>query len=489
MIRRLAGPACLAFALALGACFGGDAPPKPPGSALWIDPQSGELDAATQNRLAALGLREIFLEAAELSWDGGPHLGERTWARVPRRTPTTLVISGAWRPGDRGAEKTAEALEPVLRSLRIEAEQEGLLPVGVHFRVAPGEQGEHYAKTLRALRKAFAGQLFVSSQLDRRQLAAPETREIAEACDFVVSFLYGQRPGEPEDPSAWDLTAVERNFQLLDGLGRPYLVGAVTVGSATWRGKDGGAKANTTELALGELLRVRGLELQPGFSLEGIDRQVWEFGTRSGAMVGGWKLAPGERVRVVRTATSYVEELRRRVGAWESPRRLGEVFYRLPRPEERLSLSAENLEDVLSPSPARPALAIGLEVLARSERRWTVRLRLENQSSENTEISFLDNNYAELSVADATIGEVDPGEFQRFELYFGEETHTMRALRNADRVRLYLPLLEGGQEAVSGAINLRPTSGATPHVATRALFLLPDGRQLELAPQGWELDQ
>ncbi len=489
MIRSATGLGCWTVALVLSGCFGGEAPRKPAGSALWIDSQSGELDAGTQNRLAAQGLREIFLEVAELSWDGGPHLGHRTWARVPRRTPTTLVVAGEWRPGDRSAEKTAEALVPLLRNLRLEAEQEGLLPVGVHFRIAPGEHGEHYARTLRALRSAFAGQLFVSSQIERRLLGAPEAKKIAGACDFVVSFLYGQRPGEAEDPSAWDLAAVERNFQLLDGLGHPYLVGAVTLGSATLRGKDGKGRATTTELSLGDLIRARGLELQPGFSLEGIDRQVWEFSTRSGATVGGWKLAPGERVRVVRTATAYVEELRRRIGAWESPRRLGEIFYRLPRPEERLSLSAGNLEDIFSPSAAEPSLEIALEVLARSERRWTLRLRLKNQSSENTEISFLDNNFAELSVADATIGEVDPGDFQRFELYFGEETHTMRSLRTPDRVRFYLPLLEGGQEVATGAINLRPTSAATPKVATRALFLLPDGRPLELGAQGWELDQ
>jgi len=471
----------------LAGCLGAERPTKPPGSALWLGEESGELASGTQIRLGELGVREIFLQAAELGWSAGPRLTRRSWPRVPRRTPTTLVVEGDWRPGESHAEQVAERLTVAIKSLRIEAEQAGMLPVGAHFRVAPRDQGEHFAQTLGELRRSLGSQLFLSAEIDRAWLGTPLAAKVAAEVDFIVCFLYGQRPEEAEDPKAWDLAEVEANHRRLAELRRPYLVGAVVLGTATWRSRDGAAKGTTTELALGQLLAARGLELQAGFSLQGIDRQVWEFAAKAPAQVAGWRLAAGERIRVVRTATAYVEEFRRRLGAWESSHRLGEIYYRLPRASERLSLSAENLIDVLSPSAAQPALELALEVLERSERRWMVRLTLRNPSSENTEIAFLESNFAELRTAGAIIGEVDPGQFQRVEVLFGEERNTMRAMRQADRVRLYLPLLEGGQEAASGPIELRLAGRTAPQLTTSAAFLMPDGRRLELAPQSWEI--
>lgn len=484
--RSAKGAGWVALALLAG-CLGAERPIKPPGSALWLAEASGELAPGTQIRLGELGMREIFLQAAELGWNPEPRLTRRSWPRVPRRTPTTLVVEGDWRPGESRADQVAERLAVAIKSLRIDAEQAGMLPVGVHFRVAPRDQGEHFARALGELRRALGSQLYVSAEIDRAWLGTPLAASVAAEVDFVVCFLYGQRPEEAEDPRAWDLAEVEANHRRLAELERPYLIGAVVLGTATWRSRDGTAKGTSTELSLGRLLAARGLELQPGFSLQGIDRQVWEFAAKAPAQVGGWRLAAGERIRVVRTATAYVEEFRRRLGAWESAHRLGEIYYRLPSADERLSLSAENLIDVLSPSAAQPALELALDVLERSERRWTVRLTLRNPSSENTEVAFLESNFVELRTTGAILGEVEPGQFQRVEVLFGEERNTMRAMRQADRVRLYLPLLEGGQEAASGPIELRLAGRTAPALTTRAVFLLPDGRRLELPPQSWEI--
>ncbi len=480
------GVGCALLAVLAG-CLGAERPVKPPGSALWLAEESGELAPGTQIRLGELGVREIFLQAAELGWVGEPRLTRRSWPQVPRRTATTLVVEGDWRPGDRRAEQVAERLAVAIKSLRIEAEQAGMLPVGVHLRIAPRDQGEHFAQTLGKLRRALGSQLFLSAEIDRAWLGTPLAASVAAEVDFVVGFLYGQRPGEAEDPKAWDLAAVEANHRRLAELERPYLIGAVVLGTATWRTREGAARGTSTELSLGQLLAARGLELQTGFSLQGIDRQVWEFAAKAPSQVAEWRLAAGDRIRVVRTATAYVEEFRRRLGAWESSHRLGEIYYRLPRPSERLSLSAENLIDVLSPSAAQPALELALDVLERGDRRWKVRLTLRNPSSENTEVAFLESNFVELRATGAILGEVDPGQFQRVEVLFGEEKNTMRAMRQADRVRLYLPLLEGGQEAASGPIELRLSGRSAPELTTRAAFLLPDGRRLELAPQSWEI--
>jgi hypothetical protein len=483
------GAGLLALALLAGACFGGPSEPKRPGSALWLAAESGELASADQVRLAAVGLTEVFLEAATLSWgaDAVPTLEQRRLPRVPRRTPTTLVVSGPWLPGEREPSDVADRLHSALLARRIEAEQSDLLVVGYHLEVDPAERGEHYAKTLASLRRRLDGKAFLSIGIDRRALESEWARAAAESCDFVASFLYGQRPSEPEDPDAWDLEAVEGTFRKLEALRRPYFTGAIILGTASLRARGRAETATTTELGLGELVNSRRLELRPGFSLQGIDRQVFEFAALEPTSVGEWRLERGDVVRVVKTATPLVEEFRRRVGAWESPLRLGDLYYRLPRADERLSLSARNLETVLGPASSEPELALAVERSLATKDRWVLRVRLENRSEESSDLSFFDNNYVQLEVTGAVITDAEPGEFRRLDLFRDGERGTMQALRAANQVRLYLPLLEGGQRAASGPIELAIRE-AEPEALVSASFLLPSGRLLNTDPIDWSFE-
>ena len=379
------------------------------------------------------------------------------------------------------------ALLSALGTLRVAAEQRGLVVQGFHFNVEPGEDAESLGQTLGHLRSLLGKDYFVSARLGRKDLEGPGAKAIAGGVDFVVSMIYGQKPGEPEDSTAWDLEAVEQSFRRLEALRRPYFTGAITLGTATWRGKRGEVKDTTTELSLGELIRARNLELKPGFSLLGIDRQVWEFVARGPAKVGQWNLAPGELIRVVRTATPFLEEYRRRVGAWESPHRRGDVFFRLRRATERLSLSVDNLADVLAPDAAAPVLDLSVERVASDDRRWLVRLVLANHSTESTDLAYFDSNFVELHVTGATIGTADSGEYQRFELSRDGEKNTMRAVREANTVRLYLPLLEENQVASTGEIELKLTQ-RTPILTVSANFLLADGRSLTIEPLEWKFE-
>lgn len=484
---RVTGCLLAGLAVLFSGCFGGSRPSKAPGSAIWLTPDSAALEAAAGSRLAALGLREVFVDAARIEWQGNPHLRSVAWPDVPRGTATTLVVAGRWTPGDRPPDGLATVLVSELSTLRVAAEQRGAKVVGYHFEVDPGSAIESYTQSLDRLRTLLGSGFFVSAGIDRRSLEDPGARSIAEAVDFVVCRIYGQEPEEAEDPTAWDLEAVESSFRKLEALGRPYLTGAVTLGGATWRGRSGEAKAVTTGLKLGDLVWNRSLELRPGFSLQGIDRQVWEFGARAAVRIGEWELAPRESIRVVRTATPYLEEFRRRLGAWESPHRLGDLYFRLRRDNEGLSLSVDNLADVLAPEPAAPALELSVERYAQSSTRWRLRLHLANRSSEGTDLAFFDSNYVLLQVRGATIGEVDPGAFQRVELFAGGEKGTMRALRETDTVRLYLPLLEERQEVATGEIELR-LAQKNPAITTSATFLSPDGHEIVVAPQEWSFE-
>ncbi|MEO7971953.1 MAG: hypothetical protein ABIU84_00070 [Thermoanaerobaculia bacterium] len=449
---------------------------------------SGDFSAAAQSRLAALGLKEIYLEAADLEWHGALELRRLARPKVPPRTPTTLVIRGRWMPGDRPPAALADSLHAAVTALRLEAEKDGMRVVGYHFEIEPEHSAESLGKTLGRLRTLLGSQYFVSAGLGRDALAGEAAQVIADSVDYVVSMIYGQRPGEAsEDPKAWDLEAVEANCRRLEALRRPYFSGAITVGSALWRPR-GGEEKITTALSLGELIQSKNLELKPGFSLQGIDRQVWEFVARGPAAVGTWRLATGDTIRVVRTATPFLEEFRRRLGAGESTHRLGDVFYRLRREDERLSLSVDNLADVLAPEAAAPVLDLTVEKVSAGGNRWLVKVGIANRSSENTDLAYFDSNFVQLQVAGATIGEVNPGGFQRGERFVDGEKGTMRAFREANAVRLYLPLLEEGQEVASGNVELKLTE-RSPTLTISASFLLADGRALTIEPRDWQFEK
>jgi hypothetical protein len=200
--------------------------------------------------------------------------------------------------------------------------------------------------------------------------------------------------------------------------------------------------------------------------------------------VGDLKLKRGDAVRIVRTATPLVEEFRRRVGAWETPLRLGELYYRVPNDEERLSLSALNLATVLGPGSAEPELALAVERPLASRDRWLLTARLENRNSEESDLAFFDSNFLEIAVQGAVIVDAEPGEFRRVDLFHDGERGTMRALRAANQARFYLPLLEGKKVARTGEIELRFQTG-TPTVRVSASFLLPDGHLLNTEPLDW----
>jgi len=105
-----------------------------------------------------------------------------------------------------------------------------------------------------------------------------------------------------------------------------------------------------------------------------------------------------------------------------------------------------------------------------------------------TDLAFFDSNFVQLQVAGATIGAVEPGEFQRIELLVDGEKGTMRAFRKANTVRFYLPLLEENREVASGAIELK-LEQRTPALTISANFLLADGQTLAIEPREWQFEK
>ena len=477
---------CAACALLLAACPESWRPPeKSPGSALWLGSRSEPLEASDLARLAEAGISEVYMTVARLapSESGGP-LERLEVPDPPRSMPVTLAISGEWAASE-DAESLATRVSDAVRELRFDIESRGGVPAGLHLDLRSVESFESYAEFLAALRAELDRSLFVSITLRRAWIDRPGIEEVCKTVDFVVPFLYGQRVDEAEDGRAWDYIELELQLRKLEELGVPYLIGVIGLGTATHLSAEGGVKARTTRLSLKEIVWNRDLRLRPGFSLEGVNRRVYAVVADRATRAGKWQLASGEGIRVVRAATSDVEELTRLVDAWEIPRHLGQVYYRLPSSEEHLSLTLENLLNALDPTPASPDLELDVSLQRRTGRGWLVRLSVTNDNGEITELSLLDSNYVQATVLGGVFSSrVKIGDFYRYELYRAREgAEPVRDIRRPDLLRLHLPILEGRQKLTSGDVEVKVSGPPTLEVEGR--FLLPDGRTITVGPRIW----
>lgn len=487
MIVRLA--VCLALLLASAGCGGaGEArPARRAGSAVWVDPSEAVLAPADGRLLAEAGLEEVFLEAGSLSWTGAHSAiaeAGAAWVRAaPPGTPVTLVLRGeAPAAGGEGAEEAGRELARGLRALRLRAERAGLLPVGYHLDLG----GEPSPALVRGLRAAAGPGLPVSAALPRQRLREPLARELAAAADLLVAPLYGQPPEAADDPEAWSPARALADLAALDALGADYLVGVTVVGSVQRLGPSGELREATTRAGLKALAQQPALRLSIGDPLEGgVGRVVHTFQAQRPVRAAGWQLAPGEMVRAVRTAPSLVQRLLAELGRAGGERRRGELYYRVAAADEELSLGPAELAAALGGAPAAPDLRPRL--VAGPLRGGSVELRLDlaNRSRQSTDLAATDGNYLRVRAEGGHFGRIEPGEFSRYTLWRGgrEVRPGLPGWREPDEVRLYTPMVRGGERIGGAVLDLR-RGGARPSVFVTGRYFLPDGRELELEPVG-----
>ena len=481
---RAAGVALAALAAA--ACGGGEERARPAGSALWLDADSRPLTVAMVSRLAGAGIAELFVEAGTLEWQGErPAVKPTRPLRPPGRVRATLVARGNWpalEPPDASADGAAIAggLEAIRRIL----EESGWLVAGWHLDL----DGVASPDLLAAIRGEIDPRQMLSVTLPRDLLGneahADATEELLEHTDFVVCFLYGVRAGERDGDAAWDFRQVERSVRALETLGEPYLVGVVTRARAQ-RLRDGAPAGELAGLSVAELAWSPSLRLSPGFLLEGVDRQVYQFVARSPTRLSGVTLATGDSVRVVGASTAHLQELRRMLAGTGSRHRLGELYERVPPEGDALSLGPENVVHAASNERPAPQPVVTVEVLASGPRRTVMRVVLENASREASELAQVESNYVELRAVGGGFGDVEHGGFYRYDSFAELPGGGLRrSIRNPTVVRLFAPYLAPGAWIASGPIEVRGPR-AIEDVLVRSAFLAPYGGSVETAPRSW----
>ncbi|MEO1369491.1 MAG: hypothetical protein AAFX50_20115, partial [Acidobacteriota bacterium] len=265
----------------------------------------------------------------------------------------------------------------------------------------------------------------------------------------------------------------------------PYLVGAVILGYTSHLDGNGRLKTRTTRRSLGEVIGNRRMKLRPGFTLEGINRRVYAMVAERETTIGNWQLEAGDGIRMVRASSSDIEEMRRLLGLWQLPNHLGELYYKLPADNQPLSMHTDSLLSALDPEPSSPDLQLDVSVQRRTGRGYLLRFGLTNGNREFTELATLDNNFLQVIAPKARFAstKVKTGDFHRYDLLRTVGDTFEPTFRQANVLRLYVPILEGQQRVRSGDVEL--VGGGDPHLELSARFLLPDGRTLEVPTRVW----
>lgn len=483
----------LGVALHLLAC--GEAverPSKPAGSAIWAAPADlAALPVEERDALRAAGVREAFLEAgrlAEASAEIVPTLSGLD-AVAAARLPVTLVVGGVWDAPEDG-ETAGATLAAGLRRLRLFAEEAGVTVVGYHLDLVPPADRDAFERYAAALATTAAGidrRLFLSVSLDAESLGAAGAQRVAGAVDFVVAFLYGPRsddgPG-PEGDAAWNLTALDDRFARLADLELPFLVGVGTVGQMSHLDREGNPVAVTSRGNLPRLFGRRGLGLPRTSVLDVLDRQSYRLQAERALSVGDWRLAAGDWLLVTRLSSYHLSRLGEQAAGAEGY--LGLLFHRLRREGEDLALSALALAGAAS-GGTTTELVVEVEPTGRGNVPF--RVGVANRGAQPTEVAFIGSNYVEVRALDgAAFADVAVGSFRRYDLeHEGRRVDNMRALAQADVLKLYVPLLEPGDGATSGAISLRGAARQGAVIELSGSFVLPGGEVLDLPPRRWPL--
>lgn len=468
--RLLVVPLSVLLLLVAGCGGGGAGGQRRPGSVLWLTSESAPVSPETMDALARQGVGEVFLQAVELAWSGGrPELRSDFESVVVPRAPVTLVVRGE--PPPQEVEDLAAGLAGELTALELEVERRGGLPAGFHLHLAiPGEAAlEPLARLTRELGYGLGPKRPLSVTLPRRLMGTEGARSLARAAGALVVFLYGQGPGEADEPEAWDLQAVRNRLELLEGLETDYLVGVITLGRLARKDASGRTLEATTRGSVRRLLDHRALEDTLGSALKAVDGRIYEFRARGATRAGPWRLKAGERVQVTLLGGSHLRRLRRMLSSpgWEHL--LGQAWYRPPGPEEKLAVLPSVLADALAETPSPSQIEVRKAVESR-DHRLAIRLRVTNAGSESTEIARVGDNFVELRSRRGRFLQVDPGDFGRYDLI--DSASGRRSLR-ADTVRLFSAYLAAGETVESGELLL--TGGEEDDLMVRGSFLLPDG--------------
>jgi hypothetical protein len=412
-------------------------------------------------RLAAIGVASFFVPA--VAADASPGTAAfRTLDAPPRPFPGRVYLEVTGR-GDfgplleRDPSGTAAALWRVL-------EPATRVPwgtvAGVHVAWRVSRSARGLAVVLAELRRRVPGAWTLSAAIAGPIPEGEEKgwRSAAEIADFVVAETFGR--GEDFDPSGFVYSA---SLDQAAALGPPVYVGLAPQGWGVLRAVDGAPRGTVSDAAINALSEDRRFDFSFGDVLSDPDESVYVFRATRAAESPRWgPVRPGETITFrERRVGDYTKALSEGRGA------RGKVVRLASLEDDGRGNGFGTLEDVLLGRSLEPKLSF-----SRAEDNAIVAV---NGAAANSELSRI-NTWIDVTVADARILDVRPGDFDRFVLL--DERGRPALEPRARTIRFFENFIASGESMRSGPIRLskRAAMVVRGHIAT------VDGKMLVTPP-------
>ena len=380
----------------------------PKGDVVWLEDPAARADPTLDSELSRVGAVGLLLPAGTLGAAAGPRALEALPAppKPFEHTPVVLVL----RPGEGlaealtgsdgpSAEPLADAAASVL-ARTIAAGTYGRV-VGVHldFPFAPRAAARYAALVLR-LRRGLPPGTFVSISVGALPSGEEDRKKVAplfQAADALVAVVFGPEPRA--DPSA------------MDALQRPWWAAYDTRVIGELLGRDGEPRATVPGRLVEALSGNPHFEFENDLSVNDSNVSAFTFTARAAGRVDGMDLSSGDRVAFRLPAIS---EMLFQLGSNLAGKRhaLGRamIFEGATEAERVFDLAA--FEDVLLGRSLAPNLSANVKPAGRG----AIAVDLVNRSHHASVVSRVDN-WVEVDVSPAHPVEVQPGGFDRYEVY------------------------------------------------------------------------
>jgi len=417
----------------------------PAGDAVWLSEGLGEDPAATDEVLARGGLARVFLPAVHVRREAGAWkaAGIPLPARPAAAPPVVLVVeadadSAAISVGaeDAAAAAIAEGLKGVLAKGGTTGRIEG-----VHLDLPLEEAtAESFGRVATRVRSLLPSPLFLTCSL--RFSPTPKKRDEVlkslAAIDGFVAFVFGV--GALTDP----MTA--------DSLGKPWWAGYVPGATAVWSDSAGNPRGRLSEKYLRALTDDSRVPLGHDLVLQQEGAEGFLFRPPVSVDVAGVRLSAGDQVAF---RQPLVSDLLQRLGSDLVGRKLlrGRLVVLDGRSDSERIFTLAALSDVLLGRPLLPDLRVEFAADATG-----LRVSAENRSAHSSIVSHT-ANWVEVDVPSGHIRDVQPGGFDRYEVFDADGRPVTPG--RATRVRLYETLVAPQEKIEAATILLwgRPAEG------------------------------
>ncbi|HEY6065293.1 MAG TPA: hypothetical protein VIY96_04005 [Thermoanaerobaculia bacterium] len=462
MTRRAAGAAAIMFLLCAAACSRrAHAPgplPPPTGDAVWFADGIGADDSTIEETLLRAGISAVYLSARHLTPEGSSSPEPAPPIRPLARIPVVLVVEASTDPLVGADDKRAKEFGGVLaREVSAAARREpafgsvrGVL-LDVPF---SGETADAHATALREARSRLSHLLARADAGGERSRAISITismrdrppadekqrkavRALASRSDGIVAFVFG-------DDNAADVAFV-------DSLGKPWWAAYASATHGAVQRPSDPTRVPVPESALDALTDDPRTELLHELPWnEGRGSEFTLRATRS-IRIPGVTLAAGDSV--VFTEPS-LPDLVARFRADTSGRSLarGRILVVGGGGETGRIFPVAALGDVIAGRRAAPELRGWIQ----PDGPRLVRIGAQNPTPHASLVSRI-QNWIEVDLAPARVGDVETGGFERWEAY--DERGRLVSPGRATRIRLYETLVAPFEQLEPARVRVR---GALP---------------------------